>query len=71
WPGLWQWSGRLAGRLCALGVKAEMLVAVALPRGPALVASVLAIWRAGGVYLPLDPALPGDRLAWQVADSGT
>src|SRR5262249_53672763 len=66
WAGLWTWSGQLAGRLQELGVGNESPVAVCLPRSLALVASLLAIWRAGGVYVPLDPALPGERLAWQV-----
>ncbi|TWS93423.1 amino acid adenylation domain-containing protein, partial [Reyranella sp. CPCC 100927] len=70
WAELWAWSGRLAGRLRVLGVEMEAPVAACLPRSPALVASILAIWRAGGTYVPLDPALPADRLAWQLQDCG-
>ncbi|HEY0185788.1 MAG TPA: amino acid adenylation domain-containing protein, partial [Rhodopila sp.] len=70
WSRLWDWSGRLAGRLRALGVGAGSVVALALPRGPALVASLLAVWRAGGAYVPLDTTLPDERLVWQMGDSG-
>src|SRR5262245_60676696 len=47
-----------------------MPVAVCLPRCPALAVSLLAIWRSGGIYLPLDQAQPGERSAWQLTDSG-
>jgi amino acid adenylation domain-containing protein/non-ribosomal peptide synthase protein (TIGR01720 family) len=70
WAALWAWSGRLAARLRDIGVGQEAAVAVALPRGLALVASLLGIWRAGGVYVPLDLSAPAARRAWQVADSG-
>jgi amino acid adenylation domain-containing protein/non-ribosomal peptide synthase protein (TIGR01720 family) len=70
WASLWARSGRLAGRLVQLGVTQEIPVAVCLPRSLALVASMLAVWRAGGVYVPLDPSMPEERLAWQVTDSG-
>ena len=70
WASLWAWSGQLATRLRELGVSAETPVAVCLRRSPALVASLLAIWRAGGIYVPLDPAQPGERSAWQLKDSG-
>ena len=35
-----------------------------------MVAAVLGILKAGGGYVPLDPALPAERLAYMVADSG-
>ncbi len=70
WTDLWAWSGRLAGCLRDFGVDRETLVAVSLPRGRALVASILAIWRAGGAYVPLDPGAPSERSAWQIADCG-
>ncbi|HVW28435.1 MAG TPA: amino acid adenylation domain-containing protein, partial [Polyangiaceae bacterium] len=70
WSELWSWSGRLAAKLVELGVRREERVALCLPRSPELVASVLAVLRAGGAYTPLDPSLPPERLAWQVADCG-
>ena len=53
----------------ALGVRSEVPVGVCATRGPDLVAAILAVWRAGGSYLPLEPALPPRRLAALVADA--
>ncbi len=63
-------ADRIARALRAAGVGPESIVAVALERGPELVAGLLAVWRAGGAYLPLDPAYPAQRLAEMLADSG-
>ncbi|HXO42599.1 MAG TPA: amino acid adenylation domain-containing protein, partial [Thermoanaerobaculia bacterium] len=57
---------RLARRLRALGVGAEARVGLCLERSPEMAVAVLAILAAGGAYLPLDPALPRQRLAWMV-----
>ncbi|WP_244474485.1 AMP-binding protein, partial [Methylobacterium sp. Leaf85] len=46
------------------------MVAVALPRGPDQIAAFLAILRAGGAFLPLDPAQPRVRLASLLRDAG-
>lgn len=51
----------LAGRLRAAGVRGGTRVAVRLDRSVELVAAPLAVWRAGGVLVPVDPALPADR----------
>ncbi|MBN3858887.1 amino acid adenylation domain-containing protein, partial [Paraburkholderia sp. Ac-20340] len=69
WGTLWSDAGALAARLTAFGIGAEDTVAVALPRSHALVVAMLAIWRAGGVYAPLDPSMPAARLAWQLRDA--
>src|SRR3954470_3865071 len=60
-------AGHLAARLSACG---EQVVAVCLERSLDLVVSLLAAWRAGAAVLPLDPAAPAERTAWQVADAG-
>ncbi|HWH01686.1 MAG TPA: amino acid adenylation domain-containing protein, partial [Pilimelia sp.] len=60
---------RLARRLRACGVGPERIVAVAVPRSPELVVALVAVLRAGGAYLALDPDYPGDRLALMVADA--
>jgi amino acid adenylation domain-containing protein len=60
----------VAAALRARGVGPEVRVGVLLGRTPDAVAALLGVLKAGGAYLPLDPALPADRLAWMVADSG-
>src|SRR5690606_7787332 len=61
---------RLAGALWQRGVAPGDVVGVCLPRSPEAVVALLAVWRAGGAYLPLDPDYPDDRLAFLIADSG-
>ncbi|OIK05272.1 non-ribosomal peptide synthetase [Streptomyces monashensis] len=56
-------AGRLARELTARGVAPESLVAVSLPRSADLVVALLAVLKAGGAYLPVDPRYPGHRLA--------
>ncbi len=63
-------AGRVAGVLRALGLGAEGRVGLCLPRTPDLIAAVLGILQAGGVYVPLDPAYPEARLELMLADSG-
>ncbi|WP_328467272.1 non-ribosomal peptide synthetase/type I polyketide synthase [Streptomyces sp. NBC_00448] len=65
-----QRSGRMAGRLREMGVGAGTVVAVCLDKSSELVASLLAVLRAGGAYLPLDPDHPAERLAELAADVG-
>nr|BFD89294.1 hypothetical protein KitaXyl93_06540 [Kitasatospora sp. Xyl93] len=61
---------RLAHRLRGLGVTPETPVGVALHRGADLVTALLAVLTAGGVYVPLAPDHPADRLAYLVEDAG-
>ena len=61
---------RLARRLRALGVGIGTAVAVCLERGPGVLVAPLAVWKAGGVYLPLDPTHPAERLSFFLRDSG-
>jgi amino acid adenylation domain-containing protein/thioester reductase-like protein len=63
-------AGRLAGQLRGTGVGQEVAVGVHLERGIDLIRAILAIMKAGGAYLPLDPALPADRLSRMCAQVG-
>ena len=64
-------ANRLAHYLRELGVGPEVPVAVLMERSPEMIVAALGALKAGGAYLPLDPAYPGERLAFQLADSGT
>ncbi|WP_424188004.1 amino acid adenylation domain-containing protein [Actinokineospora sp. G85] len=59
----------LAAALQRLGVGPESVVAVAVPRGVDLVVSLLAVLKAGGAYLALDPDYPAERRAMMVDDA--
>ncbi|GAA2745817.1 amino acid adenylation domain-containing protein [Kitasatospora cinereorecta] len=63
-------ADRLAARLRRLGVGPEVIVGICADRGPDLVRAVLAVLKAGGAFLPLDPQHPTDRLAYVAGDSG-
>jgi amino acid adenylation domain-containing protein len=60
----------LAAHLRALGVSRNHAVAVCLKRSPAMIVSLLAVWKAGAGYLALDPAYPPERLAFMLKDCG-
>ncbi|TVT24691.1 amino acid adenylation domain-containing protein, partial [Amycolatopsis rhizosphaerae] len=61
-------ANRLAGYLRGLGVGPEVRVGVCMRRSPAAVIGLLAVMKAGGVHVPLDPAYPAERLAYMLAD---
>ncbi|TJZ73378.1 amino acid adenylation domain-containing protein, partial [Rhodococcus oryzae] len=62
-------ANRLARKLISCGVGPESLVAVALPRSSELVIALLAVVKAGGGYLPVDPNYPADRIEYMLADA--
>ncbi|SEN18920.1 non-ribosomal peptide synthase domain TIGR01720/amino acid adenylation domain-containing protein [Stigmatella aurantiaca] len=63
-------ANQLAHVLRALGVRAETPVGVCLERSPELVVALVGILKAGGAFLPLDPANPAERLGFMLQDAG-
>ena len=63
-------ADRLARRLLAAGVGSEEPVAVWCERGPGLLTAMLAVFKAGAVYLPLDLRHPAARLRQVLEQSG-
>ena len=59
----------LARHLQSLGVGPEVRVGICLPRSLDMLIGLLGILKAGGCYLPLDPAYPKERLAFMLKDS--
>jgi len=56
-------ANRLGRALLARGLQREDVVAVVTERNLDWMASVLAVFKAGGVYLPIEPHFPADRIA--------
>ncbi|HEY0475638.1 MAG TPA: amino acid adenylation domain-containing protein, partial [Kribbella sp.] len=62
-------ANRLARHLAEQGVGPERVVALALPRSAESIVAMLAVLKAGGVYLPIDPGLPADRIRFLLHDA--
>ncbi|TYP15978.1 non-ribosomal peptide synthase/polyketide synthase [Xenorhabdus doucetiae] len=62
-------ANQLAHHLIALGIRPDDRVAICVERGLELIVGLLAIFKAGGVYVPLDTAYPVDRLAYMLEDA--
>jgi len=55
-------ADRVAAELRRRGVATETPVPIRLPRGPEYVVAMLGVLKAGGLIVPLDPAMPGERV---------
>lgn len=62
-------ADQVAHYLTRYGICAEQRVGVLLARTPAMVVVLLGILKAGGTYVPLDPAYPTERLRLILADA--
>lgn len=62
-------SARIADSLRSKGVGPGDVVGVCLERGPALLATFLAVWKAGAAYVPVDPSYPGSYRAQILSDA--
>jgi amino acid adenylation domain-containing protein len=63
-------ANQLAHHLLTLGVGAEVLVGICVERSLEMVVGLLGVLKAGGAYLPLDPAYPAERIAFMLEDAG-
>ncbi|MBZ4376396.1 non-ribosomal peptide synthetase, partial [Corallococcus sp. AS-1-6] len=63
-------ASRLARHLRRLGVGTEARVGLCVERSLDMLVAVLAVLKAGGTYVPLDPAFPTERLAYMEEASG-
>lgn len=64
-----QRANQLAHHLRQLGVEPEAIVGVCMERSPNMVVALLAVLKAGGAYLPLDPTHPAARMRFQLGDA--
>src|SRR6266571_1567414 len=63
-------ANRLARALVVRGLSREGVVAVVTERNLDWMAAVLAIFKAGGAYLPIEPHFPADRIARTLSRAG-
>lgn len=62
-------ANRLARELVGRGIGPEHVVALAVPRSPAMMVAALAVLKAGAAYVPVDPSYPAERVRLMLADS--
>jgi amino acid adenylation domain-containing protein/thioester reductase-like protein/non-ribosomal peptide synthase protein (TIGR01720 family) len=65
-----QRANQIAHYLRSLGIKKGEVVAIALPRSPEMLISILGVLKAGGAYLAFDLKYPSSRLRYMLHDSG-
>ncbi|MFC6982340.1 amino acid adenylation domain-containing protein [Streptomyces cirratus] len=70
YAGLWAAGGRLARELALHGVGPDTAVAVCVERSALLPVALLGVLRSGGLYVPVDPQYPADRVEYMLTDSG-
>jgi len=62
-------ASALADRLRAAGVGPEVRVGIFVERSPEMLVALLGTLKAGGAYLPLDPAYPAERIGYILQDA--
>ncbi|MCM3738303.1 amino acid adenylation domain-containing protein [Bacillus cytotoxicus] len=64
-------ANKLARELRSRGVKAGSIVGIMVERSPEMIVGIMGILKAGGVYLPIDPEYPIERIRYMLEDSKT
>lgn len=64
-------ANKVAHWLVQQGVGPDTVVGLCVDRSLEMVVGILAIWKAGGAYLPIDPAYPQSRIDYVLRDSAT
>ncbi|MGL5940545.1 MAG: non-ribosomal peptide synthetase [Waterburya sp.] len=62
-------ANQLAAYLQDLGVKPDVLVGICIERSLSMIIAILAVLKAGGAYIPLDPTYPVERLNYMLQDT--
>jgi amino acid adenylation domain-containing protein len=62
-------ASQLAGYLKLHGAGVGSLIGICLPRSIEMLTAVLAVWKAGAAYVPLDPSFPAARLSFMASDA--
>ncbi|AIG26684.1 non-ribosomal peptide synthase/polyketide synthase [Brevibacillus laterosporus] len=62
-------ANQLARELLALGIGTDQIVAVMADKSIEMIVAIMAVLKAGGAYVPIDPAYPGERIAYVLEDS--
>ncbi|SHE79580.1 fengycin family lipopeptide synthetase D [Seinonella peptonophila] len=65
-----QKANQLAHRLKEYGLQQEQLVGLMVDRSVEMIVGMIAVLKAGGAYLPLDPDYPVERIGYMLSDSG-
>ncbi|WP_353853827.1 amino acid adenylation domain-containing protein [Bacillus sp. Bos-x628] len=63
-------ANRLARHLQKNGVAHQTVIAILAERTPELIISLLAVLKAGAIYVPIDPEYPDSRIQYMLKDSG-
>lgn len=64
-----QYANQLANLLISKGIESQDVVAVSLERTPCLIVTMLAIFKIGAIYVPINPKYPDDRIKYVLSDS--
>ncbi|WP_457812475.1 non-ribosomal peptide synthetase [Sinorhizobium meliloti] len=62
-------ANKIARALHEFGIGPEMVVGLFMEKSPDWLISLLAVWKAGAAFLPLDPSYPSERVAFMLADA--